>query len=301
MDFATLLRTLPAFVKPAPLVPCPGKDLVERLPEAQSTIGDRQFRSDREPARLQVDQQFAPALGAFTDADLEAEQFLFTFRRGADHHQHALGGGLHAGLEVDAVGPDIDVAPGRQVPPLPARIVLRPALLQPRDDRRRQVGRILAEQNTQRLLEITGRDAAQVQDRQQSVEAGRPPSPARQQGRAEPDPLGCRTGSPVTDLDPLELDRPDPGLDHAFRPMAMPDQPVPAIGQLQVLPGGQEGRHLGFDGLLQQLAGSRSEKGRQGIIDLVGLAKPDNAGIFVHGVALPRGGLLMSMNYGPLC
>ena len=47
---------------------------------------------------------------------------------------------------------------------------------------------------------------------------------------------------------------------------------------------------FGFDRLLQQLAGSRSEKGRQGIIDFFGLAKPDNAGIFVHGVALPRGG-----------
>ena len=47
----------------------------------------------------------------------------------------------------------------------------------------------------------------------------------------------CRAGSPVADLDPLDLDRPDPGLDHAFRPMAMPDQAVPAIGQLQVLPG----------------------------------------------------------------
>ena len=98
-------------MKPAPLVPCSGKNLVKRLPEAQRAIGDRQFRSDREPTRLQIDQQLAPALGALANADLEADQLLFTFRRGADHHQHALGGGFHAGLEVNAVGPDIDVAP----------------------------------------------------------------------------------------------------------------------------------------------------------------------------------------------
>jgi hypothetical protein len=66
-------------MKPAPLVPCSGKDFVERLPEAQCTIGDRQFRSDREPTGLQVDQQLAPALGALANADLEADQLLFGF------------------------------------------------------------------------------------------------------------------------------------------------------------------------------------------------------------------------------
>jgi hypothetical protein len=106
----------------------------------------------------------------------------------------------------------------------------------------------------------------------------------------EPDPLASRAGSSVADLDPLNLDRLNPGLDHAFRPVTMPDQPVSAIGQLQVLPGGQKGRHLSFDGLFQQLACSRSEKGRQWIVDRIGLAKLDNAVILVHGVALPCGG-----------
>ena len=71
--FRHLVDNVAGFVKPAPLVPCSGKDLVERLPEAQSTIGNRQFRSDREPARLQIDQQFAPALGDLADADVTAE------------------------------------------------------------------------------------------------------------------------------------------------------------------------------------------------------------------------------------
>src|SRR5690348_16129814 len=83
-------------------------------------------------------------------------------------------------------------------------------LWQPRDDRRRQVGRVLAEQNTQRLLKITGRDAAQVQERQQSVEAGGPSSPPRQQRRAEPDPLGSMARSSIADLDPLTSTGPMP-------------------------------------------------------------------------------------------
>jgi hypothetical protein len=91
---------------------CPGEDLVERLPEPQRAVGDRQFGGDLEAARLQVDQQFVPALGAFTDPDLEAEQLLSALRRRADHHQHALGHRLHTSLEVDPVGPDIDIAPG---------------------------------------------------------------------------------------------------------------------------------------------------------------------------------------------
>ena len=285
-----LVENVAGFMKPTPLMLCPGEDLVESLPEPQRAVGDRQFRSDREPARLQVDQQLMPALGAFADADLEAEQFLLAFRRGADHHQHAVGHRLHAGLEVDAIGPDIDVAPGRQVTLLPARVIIGPALLQPGDDRGRQVGCVLAQQDTQRLLEITGRDAAQVQDRQQGIQTCRPARPARQQRRGEPDPLGCRAGSPIANLDPLELDRPNPGLDHAFRPMTMPDQPVPAVGQLQLLPGGQKGFHLGLDGLFEQPARSRAQEHGQRIVDLVRLRKPDNAAIFFHGVSLPRGG-----------
>jgi hypothetical protein len=78
----------------------------------------------------------------------------------------------------------------------------------------------------------------------------------RQQRRVESDPLTIWTKGSVADLDLLNLDRSDPGLDHAFWPMAMPDQLVPAVSQLKVLHRGQKGRNLSFDGLPQQLAGS---------------------------------------------
>jgi site-specific DNA recombinase len=121
-------------VKPTPLMPCPGEDLVERFPEAQGTIGDRQFGGDLQAPRLQVDQQFVPALGTLANPDLEAEQLLPAFRRGADHHQHAVGHRFQTGLEINPVGPDRDGAPGRQVTLVPARVVIRPTFLQPGDD-----------------------------------------------------------------------------------------------------------------------------------------------------------------------
>ena len=81
-----------------------GKDLLKRLPESQRAVTHGQLWWHPETAGLEVDQQFAPALGALAHADLEAEQLLAAFRRGPDHDQHAFGGRLHPGLQVDPVG-----------------------------------------------------------------------------------------------------------------------------------------------------------------------------------------------------
>ena len=86
-----------------------------------------------EAARLEIDEQLAPALRALPRPDLEADKLLLPFGRGPDQNQHALGGGLHARLEVDAVGPDVDVAPGGEIAAPPALEVLLPAGRQPRD------------------------------------------------------------------------------------------------------------------------------------------------------------------------
>jgi len=138
----------------AALVPRRRRHLVQRLPEAERPVAGRQLRRDDQAARLEADQQLPPALRAFPHAHLEAEQLLPALGRGADQHQHAFGLRLHAGLQVDAVGPDIHVAPGRQVAPLPARVVRLPLAPQPRDHRRRQVRGVTAQQRGQRFLEV---------------------------------------------------------------------------------------------------------------------------------------------------
>jgi hypothetical protein len=70
--------------------------------------------------------------------------------------------------------------------------------------------------------------------------------------------------------------------------MAMPDQTVTAIGELEILHGSEEGLRLHLDSLRQKLAGARSQNTRQGIIDLIGLTKASDVDSLIHGVSLSR-------------
>src|SRR5690606_687748 len=164
-----LVEHVEDFVLPAPLVAGRWKDLIERFPETERAVADSDPRHDRKATSLQVDEQFTPALRTFAHADLEADQFLPAFRRRAYEDQHAGGIGLHARLKIDAVGPDVDIVAGRQVAALPADIVTLPILLQAPDRRWRQVRRVATQKRAKRFLEIAGRDAAQVENRYESV------------------------------------------------------------------------------------------------------------------------------------
>ncbi len=191
-----LVQDVRGFVHPAALLARRRPDLAERLPEAERAVGDGELRGDRQTAPLQIEQQLAPVLRALAGAVGEADQLLLALRRRADNHEHALLLVFEPRLQIDAVGPDVDVAPGRQVALLPARVLVDPNLLQPRDRRGRQARRILAEQRAERILEVTGRDALQVEDRDQHFEALRAPRIGRQYRRREPDALavGGRPG-----------------------------------------------------------------------------------------------------------
>src|SRR5664279_1887905 len=61
---------------PASLVLRSGKDLVERLPEAECTVANGDFRGDLQSPSFHIDQQFAPALRAFPNANLETDEFF---------------------------------------------------------------------------------------------------------------------------------------------------------------------------------------------------------------------------------
>src|ERR1700719_3624446 len=74
---------------------------------------------------------------------------------------------LEPGLHMDAVDPEVNVAFGREITLAPTRMLVRPGLLEPPDGRGREPAGILAEQCDQRLLEITGGDALQVENRDQ--------------------------------------------------------------------------------------------------------------------------------------
>lgn len=103
-----------------------GEDLVQRFPEAERAVADGDLGRDGEAAGFQADQELAPTLRALADPDMEAEELLLSFRRGADNDEDALGLGLLPGLEVDAVGPDLDVPASREIAAVPALVLLLP-------------------------------------------------------------------------------------------------------------------------------------------------------------------------------
>ena len=69
----------------------------------------------------------------------------------------------------------------------------------------------------------------------------------------------------------------------------MPHKAITPIRQLQPSHAGQEDLGLEFNRLCEKPPGAGPQDIRQGIVDLVGLTKPDDAGICVHGVSLVWG------------
>jgi hypothetical protein len=109
-------------------------------------------------------------LGALAYAVDEADEFFLAFRRCADDDQQTLRLALKAGLHVDAIDPEVYVMFGGQIAPTPARMLLKPRLLETGDRRSRQPAGILAKQRRQRLIEIACGDALEVEDRNQHLQ-----------------------------------------------------------------------------------------------------------------------------------
>ena len=131
----------------------PSAYLLDRLPKAEGAVGDHELGSPRKPPPLEVEEELFPRLRALSHAVDEPDKFLFAFGRGADDHQQALRGFLEPGLHMDAVDPEVNVAFGREIALAPARMLVRPGLLEPPDGRGREPAGILAEQCDQRFLE----------------------------------------------------------------------------------------------------------------------------------------------------
>ncbi len=126
------------------------------------------------------------------------------------------------------------------------------------------------------------------EDRQQGIQAARPPGPARQDGRREPDVLGL-IGAAVAQPDPLNGNGTDAGLPLALRPMAVANHAVPSVRQLHALHGGEKRVRFGLDGLCQEPAGAAPQNRRQRIVDRVGLTEGYNGAPARHGVSVPSG------------
>src|SRR4029078_3616127 len=135
-------------VHPAALLACFRPGLTGGLPEPERAIGDGKLRRHVEPAPLQLEQQIAPVLRTLAGAIGEADQFFAALRRRADQHQDALLFVFEARLEMDAIGPDVDVTLRRQIALLPGGVLVEPTVLQAADGGCRQTRSVLDEQCT---------------------------------------------------------------------------------------------------------------------------------------------------------
>src|SRR5277367_6524348 len=126
-----------------------------------------------------------------------------------------------------------------------------PGLFQTPDGRSRQPAGVLAEQRAERLIEVAGRDALQVEDRDQHFEALRAPRVGRQDARAKPNAftLGCLA---VAHPWLTHGHRADAGHDLALGQMPVTHDALAAHLGLEVGISAEEVRNLHLDGLREQ-------------------------------------------------
>ena len=185
----SLSRTFASLVNPAPLLLRRVPDLPHRLPEAQRPVADRQARLDLQATGLHVQQQFLPGLLALPVAVADGDQLLLPLGGRPHQHQDALPAPLQADVEVDAVGPDVDVTLARQRPLAPRLMVGLPDGLEPGDGRGREVGGVRPEDRLEGLGEVAGADALEVEPGDQLLQAPGPPQVGGQDGGGELLPL----------------------------------------------------------------------------------------------------------------
>src|SRR5712672_2398268 len=98
---SNLVQDVGGLVDPTALVPAALEDLIDRLPEAERAVANREVRCNLEPTLLDVDKELTPALRTLAHPGLEADEFLLALGCCTDQHQHAFGSLFHPSLQVD--------------------------------------------------------------------------------------------------------------------------------------------------------------------------------------------------------
>ena len=202
-----VLCTQPALLARRPV------DLAQSFPETERPVAGGRLGRNRQAAALEVEQHFAPGLGALPVAVGDRQQLLAAPLVGADDDQDTLFVVLHPGLEIDPVGPEIEIAPD---------------ILQARDRRGREPWRVRPQKSGQGLGEVARRDALQVEPGQELLDRLGPPEVGRQDRRGETDLAGLSRTPAVAHPGAAHRDRPDAGLNLALAMMAVANDTVPA-------------------------------------------------------------------------
>src|SRR5215470_14453553 len=160
------------FVHPAALAARLRPYLFDRLPDPSAPSATASSGPIDRPRR--IEEQFPPRLRTFVHTVGEADKLLPALGCGSDDDQQALRGVFETGLHVNAVDPEVDIAFGREIALAPAGVLPGPGLLEASNGRGREPAGVPAEQCDQRILEVAGRDALEVEDRDQHLQALRP-------------------------------------------------------------------------------------------------------------------------------
>ena len=189
-------------------------------------------------------------------------------------------------LHVNAVDPEVDVAFGREIALAPARVLLAPGLLEASNGRGREPAGVPAEQCDQRVLEVAGRDAFEVEDRDQHLQALRPARVGRQNRRRKADALATFAAA-VTHARAAHSHRTDAGHDLTLRQMPVAHQPPPAIIGKLVGMAAEQARNLGLNRLRQKRSRAVAQNLGQRIGKSSWLRELENISLS-HGVSLLR-------------
>lgn len=119
---------------------------------------------------LQAEQQFAPALFAFAIAGQNRNEFFATICGISDQNQNALfsiGIILQPDVDVDSIGPDVNVVPLREVTFRPLLVFVGPLFFESDDDVGTEAFGSFYDQCLQSFLKRTSGDSLEVQPRNQ--------------------------------------------------------------------------------------------------------------------------------------
>lgn len=190
-------------------------------------------------------------------------------------------------MQKDAVRPDVDVAPRREIALRPIGMIVLPAVLQAADGARRQTRRILAEKCCQRFREIAGRNALEVEDRQQRLDRLGAAHVERQDRRSEADAARIVSGRPaITQAGLLDWDRTDTGYHFALGPVPVADDACAAILGLALGMLDKEAGDLGLDRLREQGTGPIAQDFRELVVEGSWLNQSDDV-IVGPGISAP--------------
>jgi hypothetical protein len=85
-------------------------DVPQYGPKTQRTVPAGQIRRNRQPSFFQAPKKVSPAIGVLAEPVHDAKNILVAVLISANNHQHTLTIIIHARVEVDTVGPNIDGA-----------------------------------------------------------------------------------------------------------------------------------------------------------------------------------------------